>query len=199
MNVNCPSCGTEVFDAGNMYLCERGDQCPGGFKVWATIAGYTVTEEDIAAICEGKPGEEREFTSKAGKPFKATMTWDFDERKVAFKFREERKAVEGVLCPDHGVELRASEKRYYCPTKIEEGVWCQVGAWRTYGSHNLTPEELGELLVGVPVGPWEMKKRDGTGTYQVMAEFDFDENTVVTSFVDAPKAESQSRKGGLGL
>ena len=198
MNVNCPSCGSEVFDAGNMYLCESGDQCPGGFKVWATIAGYAVTEEDLAAICEGKVSEEREFTSKAGKPFKATLNWDFEERKVAFKFRD-REVVEGVLCPDHEVELRASEKRYYCPTKADDGSWCQVGAWRSIGDHEVTPSELAELLSGVPVGPWELTKRDGTGTYCVMAEFDFDENKVVTTFVDSPKAESQSHGGGLGF
>jgi hypothetical protein len=181
MDINCPSCHSAVFDAGDKYVCEKMDQCPGDFKVWGKIAGYVITPEDLAIICAGKETPEREMTSKAGKPFHASLVWDDKERKVAFKFQNTRETLEGVVCPDHGCELRGSEKRYYCPTKISDGVWCPVGSWRTIGSHVVTKEELADLLDGVPVGPWEMKRRDGSGTYQVLAEYDFDENKVITN------------------
>jgi hypothetical protein len=40
MDINCPSCHSAIFDAGDKYVCEKMDQCPGGFKVWGKIAGY---------------------------------------------------------------------------------------------------------------------------------------------------------------
>ena len=195
MEINCPTCGSEVFDAGDMYRCAMMDQCPINFKFYSKVAGYELSPADMVAICGGVSTEEHELTSKTGKPFKASLIWNTEEGRVIFQFANTRETLEGVLCPDHGVELRGSEKRYYCPTKIEEGVWCQVGAWKSYGSHNLTPEELGQLLSGIPVGPWEMQKKDGTGTYQVVAEFDFDENKVVTSYVDAGGKEKVSQNG----
>ena len=198
MDIHCPACGGEVSDAGNMYLCDNGEQCRGGFKVWARVAGYTLSEEDLTAICAGQTSEEHEFISKAGKPFRAKLRWDFEEQRVIFKFREAPKVIEGVMCPDHEVELRASDKRYYCPTKLEDETWCRVGVWRSYGDHEVTPEQLSEILSGVPVGPWELTKRDGTGTYEVMATFDFEENKVVTIFVE-PAGKGYGRKGGLGV
>ena len=202
MEINCPTCGSEVIDTGDMYRCSRMDQCIDDFKFYTKIAGYELSDSDIGAICDGLPTEEHEFTSKAGKQFKANLIWNTEEGKVTFQFKNTSQPLEGVLCPDHGVELRASDKRYYCPTKLEEGVWCPVGAWKSYGSHNLTPEELGQLLSGVPVGPWEMKKKDGTGTYQVVAEFDFDENKVATSYVqpsDQEKVAENRFMHGRGL
>ena len=151
---------------------------------------FVVTPEDLAIICAGEETPERELISKAGKPFHARLVWDANEHKVVFKFQNTRETLEGVVCPDHGCELRGSEKRYYCPTKISDGVWCPVGAWRTIGSHVVTKEELADLLDGVPVGPWEMKRRDGSGTYQVLAEYDFDENTVVTNIYGATSRAS---------
>ena len=182
MDMFCPSCHSAIFNAGDKYVCEKMDQCPGDFKVWGKIAGYVLTDEDLATICDGKETPERTMTSKVGKEFHASLMWDDKERKVVFKFQNTRETLEGVLCPDHEVELRGSEKRYYCPTKLEEGVWCPVGAWRTIGSHAVTKEELADLLEGIPVGPWEMQKKDGSGTYQVMAEYDFEENKVNTDF-----------------
>lgn len=190
MDTNCPVCHSAIFDAGDKYVCEKMDQCPGEFKVWGKIAGYELTTEDLAIICAGEETPERELTSKAGKPFHASLVWDDKERKVVFKFQNTRETLEGVLCPEHGVQLRGSEKRYYCPMKISEGVWCPVGAWRTIGSHVLTKEELADLLDGVPVGPWEMKKKDGSGTYQVLAEYDFDENKVNTDFYNSASRAS---------
>ncbi|NNN14629.1 MAG: hypothetical protein HKL82_02070, partial [Acidimicrobiaceae bacterium] len=58
------------------------------------------------------------------------------------------------------------------------------GVWRSYGNHEVTSEELVKMLGGEPVGPWKMTKRDGTGTYDVMAGFDYDENKIVIEYVD---------------
>ncbi len=58
------------------------------------------------------------------------------------------------------------------------------------GSHVVTKEELTDLLDGVPVGPWEMQRRDGSGTYQVLAEYDFDENKVITNIYGAASKAS---------
>ena len=184
--VTCPICGSQIMDYGRNWACEAAN-CPQKFKVYKEMSGYQLTVADLVNICGGAITDEHEFTSKAkGTQFKARLAWNSQERKVEFKFENSREAVKGVHCPEHNKELRASEKRYYCPTKLSEGVWCPVGAWRSYGSHQLTGEELGKLLLGLEVGPWNMKKKDGSGTYLVMAQYDFDQNVVTLTYVTEP-------------
>jgi len=196
--VVCPICMHGILDSGDKWVCGQGDHCPQGFKVYKKTARYDLTVADLVDICNGALTQEHEFFSQAkNKTFKASLAWDSSERKVIFKFQNTRETVKGVLCPDHNVEFRASEKRYYCPTKLSEGVWCPVGAWRGFGGHELTGEELGQLLLGLVLGPWELRKKDGSGTYMATAEYDFEENKVKLTFVNGgtedgqkPKAES---------
>lgn len=176
--VTCPICGSQILDYGRNWACESKD-CPQKFKVYKEMSGYQLTLADLVDICGGAVTEEHEFTSKAkGTTFKARLAWSSEKRKVEFKFQNSSETLKGVHCPIHNKELRASEKRYYCPTKISEGEWCEVGAWRTIGGHQLTAEELGQMLLGLEVGPWRMTKQDGSGTYMAMAHYDFDENKV---------------------
>ena len=54
----------------------------------------------------------------------------------------------------------------------------------------ITKEELADLSDGVRVGQWEMQRRDDFGTYQVLAEYDFDENKVITNIYGAASKAS---------
>jgi len=189
----CPSCGSKVIDAGNLWRCEMMEKCPAGFKAYKTIASYALTDEDLAAICAGEESEEHEFTAKAGNAFTARVSWSAEERKVVFKFPNGK--VEGAFCPVHNVELRVGKKAYYCPVKAEDGTYCEVTAWLTFGSHSLTAQELVDLLDGMPVGPWEMQKRDGSGTYKVMPQWDFEQNKVITPYVNDESVNAKAQTG----
>jgi hypothetical protein len=152
--------------------------------IWHETAKYVLTEDDVEAMSNGGVTEIHEFTSRAGKPFRASLAWNRQEHKVTFVFPEPKPSVEGVLCPDHFVELRMAEKRYFCPTKIDDEHWCPVSVWREHAGHAITTDELEKLLLGLIVGPWTLTRRDGETTYQVMATFDFAEHKLQTSPVD---------------
>ncbi|MDA8080660.1 MAG: hypothetical protein M0Z96_03470 [Actinomycetota bacterium] len=183
--VACPICGGTILDYEKFWGCEAGDKCPENFKVYKTISGYALTAADLVDICNGAVTAEREFFSQAkNKAFPAKMAWDSKERKVRLRFANDElnEALKDVLCPDHNVPLRSSEKTFYCPTKLSNEEWCPVKAWRDCNGHALTPEELGQLLLGVELGPWVMTSRTKGTKYRATVEWDFDEHKIKYTF-----------------
>jgi hypothetical protein len=168
-----------------MNVTDRWFECPSdASRIFCETAQYTLTENDIEAIASGGVTEIHEFVSRAGKEFRASLTWNKQDHKVAMVFPAPKPSVEGVLCPDHFVELRMSEKRYFCPTKIDNEDWCPVGMWRNHAGHEIEPAELEQLLLGLTVGPWMLTRRSGD-TYEVMATYDFGEHKLTTSLVES--------------
>ena len=56
------------------------------FTIWRTIAGRTIAEEEVAALCRnGRTAKLRGFVSKAGRPFEASLVMSA-EGKVEFSF-----------------------------------------------------------------------------------------------------------------
>ncbi len=190
--VACPICGGTILDYEKFWGCEAGDKCPENFKVYKTISGYALTTADLVDICNGAVTAERKFFSQAkNKPFTAKMAWDSKERKVRLRFANDElnEALKDVLCPNHNVPLRASEKTFYCPTKLSDDEWCPVKAWRDCNGHALTPEELGQLLLGVELGPWVMVSRTKGTKYRATAEWNFDECKIKYTFVNDKQDE----------
>ena len=181
--VLCPICGGKILDHGKYWACESGDRCPERFKTWKEMSGYTLSVVDLVDICNGALTEEHEFISKAkGTKFKTRLGWSSEQRKVEFKFGP-KESTKKALCPDHNVSLRVSDSMYHCTTKLEDGNWCPVKAWRSYGGRALSDEELGNLLLGVVLGPWDLTSKDGK-PYQATAEWDFGENKVKLTYVN---------------
>jgi len=190
--VACPVCGGTILDYEKFWGCEAGETCPENFKVYKSISGYTLTTADLVDICSGAVTAEREFFSQAkNKAFTAKMAWDSKERKVRLRFANDElnEALKDVLCPDHNVPLRSSEKTFYCPTKLSDEEWCPVKAWRDCNGHALTPEELGQLLLGVELGPWVMVSRTKGTKYRATVEWNFDEYKIKYTFVNGKSDE----------
>ncbi|MHB1733441.1 MAG: topoisomerase C-terminal repeat-containing protein [Ferrimicrobium acidiphilum] len=187
--IKCPECNKEITNQGSWWRCDTCDKV----TIWHETAKYVLTGDDVNAMANGGVTEIREFTSRAGKTFRASLAWNRQEHKVTFVFPEAKPSVEGALCPDHFVELRMSDKRYFCPTKIDDEHWCPVGMWRDYHGYAITPGDLEKLLLGLTVGPWTLTKRDGN-TYEVMATFDLIEHKLVTLPVElsGPTPETPS-------
>ncbi len=183
--IKCPECTKEMIDGGNRWECSTCAKV----TIYKETAKYTLTEDDVNAMANGGATEIHEFTSRAGKPFRARLRWHAQEQKATFVFPEPKPSIEGVLCPDHFVELRMSDKRYYCPTKIDDDSWCPVGMWRDHAGHTITTDELEKLLLGMTVGPWTLTTRDAKSSYQVVATFDFTEHKLRTSPVDGDVSE----------
>ncbi len=182
--LSCPICASTIMDYDKYWGCS-GENCPEKFKVWKEMSGYTLSVEDLIDICGGALTKDRTFVSKAkGSTFTARLVWDSKERKVRMRFPgdELNEALKNVLCPNHNVALRASEKSFYCPTKSADGSYCNFSAWRNISGHSLTPEELRQLLSGAKLGPWTLTSKGGK-PYQATAHWSFDENKVKLTFV----------------
>ena len=68
------------------YGCSNYASTGCRFTIWRTVAGRTLTEEEVAALCrDGRTDKLRGFTSKAGRPFEAALVLGA-EGKVEFSF-----------------------------------------------------------------------------------------------------------------
>ncbi len=82
----CPACKAGFLrlpsEDAKYYSCSN---CR--FLLWRTVAGRTLREDDVSALCrEGRTGKLSGFTSKAGRPFEASLVLNA-ESKVEFSFQ----------------------------------------------------------------------------------------------------------------
>ena len=78
----CPSCKeNDLVDRKYSYMCECG------FKINKEIAGYKLSDKDIAALLStGKTRKITSFKSKAGKDFTASLVLDEEKKALSFQF-----------------------------------------------------------------------------------------------------------------
>ena len=92
----CPRCGQQVVKVGKIFKCSSNhgqkqadgtwkDVAGCGFKIFSTVAGKTLTDEQVRKILEGRKVAIKGFTSKAGKKFDANLILDKDKG-VSFDF-----------------------------------------------------------------------------------------------------------------
>ena len=87
----CPVCKAGFIrlprEDAKAYGCSAYADTNCRFTVWRTMAGRTITGEEVTMLCaEGRTPTLRGFTSKAGKPFEAALVMS-EEGKVEFSFR----------------------------------------------------------------------------------------------------------------
>lgn len=79
----CPKCRSEIAVTPKVFACTGCE-----IKVWATIAGKTLTESQAEALFQhGKTQVLKGFKSKAGKSFEAALVLNPDINKVEFVFQ----------------------------------------------------------------------------------------------------------------
>jgi DNA topoisomerase-3 len=82
----CPICKKPVYEGKKSFYCSGYKEEEGcKFTLWKEIAGGKISRDDAKILLEGKPTAARNFTSKAGKKFKASLIMD-KQGKIAFKF-----------------------------------------------------------------------------------------------------------------
>ena len=87
----CPVCKAGFVrllkEDAKFYGCSAFSETGCRFMLWRTIAGRTLREEDVSALCrDGRTGKLSGFTSKAGRPFEAALMLNA-EGKVEFSFQ----------------------------------------------------------------------------------------------------------------
>jgi DNA topoisomerase III len=88
----CPSCGSNVYDSGMAFICEKatGPNKSCAFRSGKVILQRNVTREEISKLLQtGKTDLLHKFISKKGRPFSAYLVVGPDGR-TSFQF-EERK------------------------------------------------------------------------------------------------------------
>ena len=93
---DCPRCGQPVRKTGRMWQCSTNKSektkdgkwattagC--GWKMYASIAGKTITDQTARRLLAGQTVTLKGFTSKSGKKFDAAIRID-KERGTAFDF-----------------------------------------------------------------------------------------------------------------
>lgn len=81
----CPACKKgRIRKSKTKYFCTGyKDGC--SFSLWDSIAGSSLTNKDIEALCKGKKTRLHDCTSKAGKVFKTRFALD-EQYKIKFVF-----------------------------------------------------------------------------------------------------------------
>ncbi|MCQ2172700.1 MAG: DNA topoisomerase [Bacteroidales bacterium] len=90
---SCPICGRELILTTRLARC-TDENC--GWKIWRTILGKNLSEEDISALAHGESTKEiKAFRSKGGKYFNAQLRLrENGEIEFVFKKREQKQKRE---------------------------------------------------------------------------------------------------------
>ena len=90
---SCPICGRELILTTRLARC-TDENC--GWKIWRTILGKNLSEEDISALARGESTKEiKAFRSKGGKYFNAQLRLrENGEIEFVFKKREQKQKRE---------------------------------------------------------------------------------------------------------
>lgn len=89
----CPVCGKPTTDLAFKIVCDGGKPNGGGcgFNIWRKVAGRDMSEQEIAAFMQqGRVGPLKNFISKAGKPFSASLVWNDASKRTDFEFEDRR-------------------------------------------------------------------------------------------------------------
>lgn len=81
----CPKCGQQIMDRGKFYSCENYKECHCP-SVPKKYAGATIPKKVVLSLMSGQKTDPLSFKSKAGKKFKAQLTYNISENKIEMIF-----------------------------------------------------------------------------------------------------------------
>ena len=80
----CPCCGGELKSTKFTWECDCG------FKFWIETCGHKMKESDLKDLVQNGRTKVYDFTSKAGKKFRASLVLDKDGKKTNFEFENKK-------------------------------------------------------------------------------------------------------------
>lgn len=168
----CPICGAPLKENSKAIGCSKfsteGEGCK--FVVWKEICGKKLSEsqltEMVTQMRTAKPVSG--MTSKAGKKFDATLTYNKESQRIEFEFEDH---IVGK-CPKCGKEVKENSKAYSCSDKE-----CQFVVWKEFTGHKFKVSEVAELLTKKELKNLKFKSKEGK---EFTADIAFDENYKLT-------------------
>ena len=83
----CLACGSNVYEHGMHYVCEKTPEKKCTFRSGKVILQREMSREELAKLLEtGKTDLLEKFISKKGRPFKAYLVWDEKKKQTGFEF-----------------------------------------------------------------------------------------------------------------
>ena len=161
----CPQCGSQVYESGMAYICEkaaRRDGCT--FRLGKIILQRAIEKEQAEKLLTaGRTDLLEKFISKKGRPFKAFLVLKPDG-KVGFEF-EVRAAKKGgpekpkepppkidfskaeplAVCPICGGRVFETDSNYVCERTQEAKKPCKFKVGKTILQQSIDREQLKKL------------------------------------------------------
>jgi len=100
---SCPACHQgKIIESERAYGCDHWKRVDGDchFTIWKTVAEHAITADEVKALIAGETIGPFGLTSKAGKPFEASL--HIDDKKtghVAFAFAPRDASAPPSLSP----------------------------------------------------------------------------------------------------
>ena len=110
----CLACGSNVYEHGMHYVCEKTPEKKCTFRSGKVILQREMTREELAKLLETRKTDLLEkFISKKGRPFKAYLVWDEKKKQTGFEFepRKPKKKTTKKSTSKPQDESNASDKK----------------------------------------------------------------------------------------
>ena len=134
-DIHCAKCGGVIEEQKKHYECLG---C--GAKIYKNISGTEVDLELLRKLEAGEQSGYRNFTTRAGKPFRAALKLD-ENGELAMVFFEE--SVKGPKC---GKKATLNQWGIFCGIKK-----CGHKVFRSFCGHDFSYPEMKQLLDGKAV------------------------------------------------
>lgn len=187
----CPSCGQDVIEGKDYYLCsnyKKEDGCT--FIVGKSILGASIGATTLKSLLKGETTKPVKMKSpKTGKSFEAGLKYNPDTKRVDFIFESNDKTKDGsasnakVICKcplcegDMTVKSGQYGEFYACTLN------CGFRVSKVIGKKNITEAILKKIVKdGVTDKLDGFKKKDGSGEFGARLELNKAEKKVVFNF-----------------
>lgn len=128
----CPCCNTSMVEYDNYYRCSK---CK--FAIFKNVAGVKLSHKNINDICtEKKMLDFVDFTSKAGKPFRARLVLNTKTKKLEFQMETKSSSY---TCPICGGDIGEQDSTFDC-------LKCGFKIWKSIGSVKLADKYIAEIF-----------------------------------------------------
>ncbi|MBU1248289.1 MAG: hypothetical protein KKB70_06300 [Proteobacteria bacterium] len=184
---NCPECGNAVVERANAYNCQS-TTCK--FVIFKKMYGIVIKPSRVKELLELGQTNPMQLMTKDDKPYRASLTWKTDRKKVLPLFEENELGICPICKKGKVVE---TPKTFGCKRWKTDG--CQFTLWK-HGSQGITRKAVIELLQGKETsGTYIFTKANGE-VFRAKVKLESDgEITYVFPPTRAPQAR-QSASGG---
>ena len=174
----CPLCGEDVVESPRSYSCSGWrDGC--GFTIWKEMYGTKLTEADAKSILEKGETDLKDLVSKAGKPYKAKIAYNPEEKKMELKFPD-KKTVVGK-CPVCGKDVVETARSYGC-SGWRDG--CRFTIWKEISGRTLDEKDVKKLLQGEKTDTIRFTSKKSGKRFTARLMYSKEEERVVFCFDD---------------